>query len=220
MPKALLTGFDPFGGEPINPSYEAVSQLDRRTIDGVQIVAWKIPTVFRRSVDVLAHAIETVQPQVVICVGQAGGASDIRVERVALNLIDARIPDNEGNQPVDVPVVPDGPVAYWSTLPVKAIVHNLRAAGIPASVSYSAGTFVCNQLFYGLAHLLATQYPSVRGGFLHIPYLPEQAARHPGAPSMALETVVKALEIAVRTCFQQELEEPEAERRISEGREW
>lgn len=220
MPSVLLTGFDPFDGEPVNPAAEAVKRLDGRSLDGIAVVAKEIPTVFGRSIDVLEAAIHEVNPDVVICVGQAGGASDIRVERVAINLIDARIPDNEGNQPVDVPVVPDGPVAYWSTLPVKAIVHNLRAAGIPASVSYSAGTFVCNQLFYGLAHLLATQYPSVRGGFLHIPYLPEQAARHPGAPSMALETVVKALEIAVRTCFQQELEEPSAERRISEGRVW
>lgn len=199
MKKVLLTGFSPFGGEKVNPALEAVKQFQNKTLEGVQVTVLEIPTAFRKSLEILRHGIEETTPDVVICVGQAGGRSEISLERVAINVDDARIPDNEGNQPIDTPIVEDGPVAYWSTLPIKAIVQNIRKAGIPAAVSNTAGTFVCNHLFYGLAHLIATRFPSVRGGFIHIPYLPEQAVNHPGQPSMSLDTIVKGLEIAVLT---------------------
>ncbi|MDN4593713.1 pyroglutamyl-peptidase I [Polycladomyces subterraneus] len=203
MQKVLLTGFDPFGGEPVNPASEAIQRLSTKNFDNIELVTKQIPTVFHKSIEVLKQAIQEVQPNVVICVGQAGGRSDITVERVAINVDDARIPDNEGNQPIDDPIVPDGPVAYWSSLPIKAIVKNIREADIPASVSQTAGTFVCNHLFYGLSHLIATEFPSIRGGFIHIPYLPEQAIRHAGAPSMSLDHIVQALEIAVQTSVTQ-----------------
>jgi pyroglutamyl-peptidase len=204
--KVLLTGFNPFGGEPVNPASEAIQRLSAKNFDNIELVTKQIPTVFHKSIEVLKQAIQEVQPNVVICVGQAGGRSDITVGRVAINVDDARIPDNEGNQPIDVPIVPDGPVAYWSSLPVKAIVKNIREAGIPASVSQTAGTFVFNHLFYGLAHLIATEFPSIRGGFIHIPYLPEQAVRHAGAPSMSLDHIVQALEIAVHTSVTQKVD--------------
>jgi pyroglutamyl-peptidase len=199
LKKVLLTGFDPFGGEKVNPALEAVNQFQNKTLEGVQVAVLEIPTVFRKSLEILRRGIEETNPDVVICVGQAGGRSEISLERVAINVDDARIPDNEGNQPIDTPIVEGGPAAYWSTLPIKAIVQNIRKAGIPAAVSNTAGTFVCNHLFYGLAHLIATEFPYVRGGFIHIPYLPEQAVNRPGQPSMSLDTIVKGLEIAVLT---------------------
>ncbi|RAP77417.1 pyroglutamyl-peptidase I [Paenibacillus montanisoli] len=199
MNRVLLTGFDPFGGEAINPAWEAVSRFQHKACDGFMVEVRQIPTVFNTSIQTLRQAILDVKPDVVICVGQAGGRSDIAVERVAINMNDARIPDNEGNQPIDEPIAADGPAAYWSTLPVKAITAQLRSAGIPASVSHTAGTFVCNHLFYGLQHLIATEFPSVKGGFIHIPYLPSQTVNKPNVPSMNLETMVQALDIAVTT---------------------
>ncbi|WP_232698754.1 pyroglutamyl-peptidase I [Brevibacillus daliensis] len=198
MKKILLTGFDPFDGEAINPAWEAVKDFEDRTYENIQVFVKQIPTVFYRSLDVLREAIEEVQPDIVICVGQAGGRPDFTVERVAINIDDARIADNEGNQPVDEPIILNGPVAYWSTLPIKVIVQQVREAGIPASVSHTAGTFVCNHLFYGLQHLIATQSHNIRGGFVHIPYLPEQAARFPQQPSMSIEQVSKALDITIK----------------------
>ncbi|KEO84722.1 pyroglutamyl-peptidase I [Tumebacillus flagellatus] len=197
--KVLVTGFDPFGGEPVNPALEAVKLLRGKSFEGMEVVTAEVPTVFHKSIAVLDGLMRDVQPDVVICVGQAGGRADITVERVAINVDDARIPDNDGNQPVDEPIVADGPAAYWSSLPIKAMVQAIRAAGIPASVSQTAGTFVCNHLFYGLMNLIATKYPRVRGGFIHIPFLPEQTVRHAGQPSMSAMDIAKALEVAVRT---------------------
>ncbi|MBP3961979.1 pyroglutamyl-peptidase I [Paenibacillus lignilyticus] len=198
MNKVLLTGFDPFGGETINPAWEVVSRVHRRkTFPELQVEARQIPTVFTTSIEVLRQAILEVQPDVVICVGQAGGRSDIALERVAINLNDARIPDNEGNQPIDEPISEQGPAAYWTSLPIKSITARLRKGGIPASLSQTAGTFVCNHLFYGLQHMIATEFPGIRGGFIHIPYLPIQTAQKPQIPSMSLETMVEAIEIAV-----------------------
>jgi len=194
--RVLLTGFEPFGGESVNPSLEAVKQLHGRVIGGAEVVAEAIPTEFGRSIDVLERLIRRVRPDTVICVGQAGGRARITPERVAINWMDAPIPDNAGQQPVDAPIVPGGPVAYWSTLPVKRIVSALREAGIPAAVSYTAGTYVCNHLFYGLMHLLDTQFPGVRGGFIHVPFLPEQTVDRE-APSMSLQEIVRGLAIAV-----------------------
>lgn len=199
MTKVLVTGFDPFGGEPINPALEAVRKLQHVELDGIRLVTKEIPTVFHESIEVLKATVAEVQPDIVICVGQAGGRHDITVERVAINVDDARIQDNAGYQPIDSPIVAGGPAAYWSSLPIKAVVRAIRDGGIPASVSQTAGTFVCNHIFYGLAHLIATEYPTIRGGFIHIPFLPEQALRHGNAPSMSVDTIVEALTIAVQT---------------------
>ncbi|MFC4809417.1 pyroglutamyl-peptidase I [Paenibacillus sp. GCM10023250] len=198
MQKVLLTGFDPFGGETTNPAWEAVSRLRGKRYDGFEVEVRQVPTVFRTSLLALRQAMLEVRPDVVIGVGQAGGRSDIAVERVAINLDDARIPDNGGEQPLDQPIAEDGPAAYWSTLPVKAIAAGIREAGIPASVSLSAGSFVCNHLFYGLRHLIATEFTACRGGFLHVPYLPEQTIGRAPTPSMSLAHMVSAIEIAAK----------------------
>ena len=199
MKTVLITGFEPFGGESVNPSWEVVSGLDNAIIAGCRVVARQLPCVFGESLAVLNAAIDALSPSLVL--GQAGGRTDITVERVAINVDDARIADNQGQQPVDVPIVAEGPAAWFSTLPIKAMVMAMRNAGIPASVSQTAGTFVCNHVMYGLLHKLRDA-PAVKGGFIHIPYLPQQAAAHPGAPSMASETVRRALEIAIDTALQ------------------
>ncbi|HFQ8924328.1 TPA: pyroglutamyl-peptidase I [Citrobacter freundii] len=203
MKTVLITGFEPFGGESVNPSWEVVSGLDNVIIGGCRVVARQLPCVFGESLAVLNGAIDALSPSLVLAVGQAGGRTDITVERVAINVDDARIVDNQGQQPVDVPVVADGPAAWFSTLPIKAMVVAMRNAGIPASVSQTAGTFVCNHVMYGLLHKLRDA-PAVKGGFIHIPYLPQQAAQHPGVPSMAAETVRRALEVAIATALQVE----------------
>lgn len=197
--KVLLTGFDPFGNESVNPAIEAVKKLEGKVLEGYTVEVLEVSTAFDSCIEELKLALKAVKPDVVICVGQAGGRSQMCLERVAINVNDARIADNEGNQPIDTPVVEDGPVGYWSTLPIKAIVEALRNQGIPASVSQTAGTFVCNHIFYGLMHQIKQMDRDVRGGFIHIPFLPEQAAKHPGQPSMALETIVQGLEYAIVT---------------------
>jgi len=204
MKTVLVTAFEPFGGESINPSWEAVRALDGKTIGGARVVTRQLPVVFSDVLGVLYAAMDEVQPDLILSVGQAGGRSDITVERIGINVDDARIADNAGQQPVDEPIVAHGPAGYFSTLPIKAIVAALRTAGIPASVSQTAGTFTCNRVMYGLLHRLHTQGNRVRGGFVHIPYLPEQAAQHPGAPSMSRESVTQALEIAIRVSLETE----------------
>lgn len=203
MQKVLITGFEPFGGERLNPSWEVVKQLNDLELVGTRIVARQLPCVFGAALEALNAAIDEVQPLMVLAVGQAGGRTDITIERVAINVDDARIPDNQGQQPVDEPIVAGGPAAYFSTLPIKAMVSSMREAGIPASVSQTAGTYVCNHVMYGLLHRLSGQR-EVKGGFIHIPYLPEQAAAQPGAPSMAASTVLFALELAVSIALQVE----------------
>ena len=193
----LVTGFDPFGGEAVNPALEAIKKLDGKMVAGARVVTRELPTVRWKAIEGLKTAIREVQPALIIAIGQAGGRMDITPERVAINVDDFRIADNEGNQVVDERIATDGPAAYWSTLPIKKIVADLRAEGIPASVSNSAGTFICNHLFYGLMHELAAEGNVRRGGFIHIPYLPEQAAKLTGQPSMALETIVRGLTAAI-----------------------
>ena len=195
--KILVTGFTPFGGERINPSWEAVKRLPDR-IGEAELIKREIPTEFNASGAVLHELLEQLRPDAVLCVGQYGGANCIRVERVAVNLRDARIADNAGAQPVDEPVVPGGPDAYFATVPTRGIVDALREAGIPAQLSYSAGTFVCNNLLYCALHESARRYPALRCGFLHVPFLPEQA-KDGNAPSMSLELMVSALTIAAET---------------------
>lgn len=197
----LLTGFEPFNQESINPSWEAVRALDGWSEAGFNVVVRQLPCVFGVAKLAMKNLIEELQPSVVIAVGQAGGRSDLSVERIAINVDDAPIADNNQRQLIDQPVVPGGPAAYFATLPIKAIVHALRDAGLPASVSQSAGTFVCNHVFYGLMHDSADFGTAIRAGFIHIPYLPQQAAAHPGAPSMALADMVAGLRIAVHTAL-------------------
>jgi pyroglutamyl-peptidase len=206
MTKVLVTGFEPFDGERVNPSWKAVAELGSRpAMDGVSVVTARLPCVFGRSISVLREAIVTHDPDLVVCVGQAGGRHAVSLERVALNLDDARIPDNDGAQPIDLPVVPGAPTAYLSRLPVKACVARLRAGGIPAEVSHTAGTFVCNHVFYALMHLIAGERPSMRGGFVHLPYAPEQvAAGQFGKPSMSVAVAATALDLVTRACLDNE----------------
>lgn len=200
LPRVLLTGFDPFGGETLNPSWEAVRRLDGDILRGHRLVARQLPTCFGRSLRVLRAALAATEPSLVVCVGQAGGRSRLSLERVAINVDDARIADNAGKQPVDKPIVRGGPAAYFTTLPIKAQLRALQAADIPAEISQTAGTFVCNHVFYGLMHALHDT-PQVRGGFVHIPFLPEQAVAHPGAPSLSLDTVIAGLRILIDTAL-------------------
>lgn len=196
----LLTGFQPFGGEQVNPSWLAVSALHGARIAGHRVVARELPVAFGTSLKVLRAALKETQPSLAICVGQAGGRSQLSLERVAINVDDARIPDNAGQQPVDVPVIAEGPAAYFSTLPIKAMREALRSAGFPVEVSQTAGTYVCNHVFYGLMHALRRQR-AVRAGFIHIPYSPAQASMHAGTPSVAVETVTEALRLAVQVAL-------------------
>ncbi len=194
--KILITAFEPFDGEEVNPALEALSLLPD-VIAGAQIVKLTVPTVFHKALDVLNAALERERPDVTIGVGQAGGYTGLALERVAINVDDARIEDNAGNLPVDAPIVPDGPAAYFSTLPIKAIVAAVREGGLPASVSNSAGTFVCNHLMYGLLHAADHHYPTMRAGFIHVPYLPAQVVEKRNQPSMSLGDIVRGLTLAV-----------------------
>ena len=193
--KILVTGFDPFGGEKINPALEAIKQLPDKVGD-ISIVKCEIPTVFGKSKNVLLSVVEKERPDAVLCIGQAGGRPNITVERVAINCDDADIKDNEGNQPVDSKIAADGPAAYFATLPFKAMVQDMLAAGIPAAVSNSAGTFVCNHIMYGILHYAAQSRPHMKAGFVHIPYLPQQTN---DKPSMSLDCILKGLECMIKT---------------------
>ena len=193
--KILLTAFDPFGGASINPALEAVKLVADR-LPGVEIVKIEVPTVFGLSIRTVTEAMDRVKPDAVLCIGQAGGRPDLTPERVAINMNDARVPDNRGNQLLDVPVVVGGPAAYFSTLPVKAMVAAIREAGLPASLSNTAGTFVCNHLMYGVLHHAATHDPQVRAGFMHVPFIPSQVTDRP-APSMAVTDIARGIESAI-----------------------
>ena len=198
--KLLLTAFEPFGGESMNPALEAMRRLPDR-VGEIEIVKVTVPVTFTGCFAPVAEAIRTYAPDAVLCLGQAGGRSAMTPERVAVNLDDARMPDNAGDMPVDRPVAPEGPAAYFATLPVKAMAEAIRAAGVEAAVSYTAGTFVCNHLLYSLLHLLARERPGVRAGFMHVAYAPEQVRDKPGTPSMALEDMVRGLTAAVGAIF-------------------
>jgi pyroglutamyl-peptidase len=201
--RILLTGFEAFDRDPVNPSWEVAGALDGWTCEGATVQAVQLPCVFGLALARLDDALARWRPSLVVCLGLARGRVELTPERVAINMDDARIADNAGAQPIDVAVVPGGPAAYFSTLPIKAMVHALRAAGIPASVSNSAGTFVCNHVFYALMHRLATrpELAGVRGGFVHVPSLPEQAARLPDTPSMGLATQVEGMRALLRTAL-------------------
>jgi pyroglutamyl-peptidase len=192
----LLTGFDPFGGDAINPSWEVARSLQGQVIAGATVHARCLPTTFGGAPAALDKALAVFRPDLVIALGLASGRAEISIERVAVNLIDARIADNAGVRPQDVPVRADAPAAYFSTLPVKAIRNGLRAGGHPAGLSLSAGAFVCNQVFFELQHRLAGR--GLRSGFIHVPALPEQAARaQPTVPSMGLAAQIDAIRLAI-----------------------
>jgi pyroglutamyl-peptidase len=194
--KVLVTGFDPFGDEPVNPAFEAVKLLPR-TIAGADVDILEIPTVFHKSIEAIVKRAEETGADRILMVGQAGGRFEITVERVGINVDDARIPDNEGNRPIDVPIDPDGPAAHFATLPVKAMTERIRSRGIPAKVSNTAGTFVCNHVLYGVLNAAAKKGLPVKAGFIHVPYLPEQAAKKDSVPSMSAATIAAALEAAL-----------------------
>ena len=199
--RILVTGFEPFGGQSRNPSWEVARALHGLQLQGAQVVAVQLPCVFAQALPALQQALMQHTPDIVLALGQAEGRCDLSVERIAINVMDARIPDNAGAQPIDVPVIAGGPASYFSTLPIKSLVAGLRASGFPASVSQTAGTFVCNQVFYALQHTLAGQ--GVHSGFVHLPLLPEQAAHWPGPslPSwpvgLQLAAVKQALDLLV-----------------------
>ncbi len=209
MKTVLVVGFEPFGGERRNPAQEIAAALHGRVIAKRLLVGAVLPCTFGESRAELKRHLRRHRPEIVVAVGQAGGRPDITPERIAINVDDARIPDNRGAQPVDRPIVRHGPAAYWSTLPIKAIVAALRARGVPVSVSQSAGTFVCNHVFYGLMHALRRR-PGVRGGFIHVPFLPGQVKRN--EPSLPLETMVEAIALAVEVSLR-----TRRDRRLGDG---
>ena len=192
----LVTGFDPFNGEGLNPSWEICERLPAE-IAGARVETCRVPCEFGKSIKVVADAIERHRPSLVICLGQAGGRVQMSVERVAINVVDARIADNAGAQPIDRPIEPKGPPAYFATVPIKAMAQAMRAAGVPAQVSNTAGTYVCNHLMYGVLHHLATRGHAARAGFIHVPFAEEQVLDKPAAASMSLATMVKGVEAAI-----------------------
>lgn len=207
----LLTGFEPFNGAAINPAWEAVRLLEGWTGEGFRVEVRQLPCVFGAAIEELAAMVDALYPDVVIAVGQAGGRAEISVERVAINVDDASILDNAGRQPIDRPIVDGGPAAYFATLPIKAMVAAMREQGLAAGVSQTAGTFVCNHVFYGLMHHVAERGGEVKAGFIHVPYLPEQVEDWPDPPpSMALDDIVAGIRIAVETAVRVEHDEVHA----------
>lgn len=195
--KIMLTAFDPFGGDKINPALEAVKVV-RSDLFDAEIIKVEIPTVFGKSIQTALAAMEAHRPDVVFCIGQAGGRYDMTPERVAINVDDGRIPDNEGNQPVDSVIFEDGETAYFSMLPIKAMVQVMKEAGIPASVSNTAGTYVCNHIMYGVLYHIHKRFPGMRGGFMHVPFTTEQVLTRPNTPSLSSEQIARGIEVAIQ----------------------
>ncbi len=211
--RILITGFDRFGGEKINPAWEAVNALPEK-IDDVEIIKVQLPTVFKTSTLKLFESINQLKPDALICVGQAGGRYNFNVERVAINIDDGRIPDNEGYQPIDETIFADGENAYFSNLPIKAMVEEVKKAGIPASVSNTAGTYVCNHIMYSLLYYIQKNQLPVRGGFIHVPYIAQQVIGKKNVPFMELTTITKGLEAAIRA-----IKNYEVDLKVSGGKE-
>ena len=199
--KVLVTGFDPFGGESINPAWEAVKVI-KDEIAGAEIVKMQIPTVVGKSIAKIHDKMAEINPDIVIAVGQAGGRFGVTPERVAINVTDARIPDNEGNQPIDEPIFADGDAAYFSNLPVKAMVQEIKNAGYPSVLSNTAGTYICNHVMYGILYYIQKEFPNVRGGFIHVPYAASQVVNKPGTASMAIADITAALEAAIKAAVE------------------
>jgi len=198
--KILLTGFEPFGGEKMNPAYEAIRLLPDM-IENCRIIKKEIPVVFDEASEIIYQMICQEKPDIVICVGQAGGRDHISVEFVGINFRDARMPDNQGYQPINETIKKDGDTAYFTKLPVKAMVSEMKKAKIPAEVSYSAGTYVCNDVFYQLLYHIDKHFPQIRGGFIHVPFADEQAKNHPGKPFLPLSMISQGLEAGIRAAI-------------------
>ena len=199
LPRLLLTGFEPFGGDDINPSWLVAQALHGEVIAGARVHALRLPCVFGQAITELQQALKTHRPRVVLALGLAADRDALTPERVAINVDDARIADNAGAQPLDLPVVAGAPAAYFSSLPIKAIVDQLSRAGIPAAVSQTAGTFVCNHLFFGLMHALRRRR-GVRGGFMHLPLLPAQA-QPLGRAGVDLDRQCQGVRLALQACL-------------------
>ena len=190
--KLLVTGFDPFGNDIVNPAWEAVKLLPNK-VGAIDVVTAQIPTVFHESIACLLELAKKEKPDVILCVGQAGGRFDLTIERVGINIDDARIPDNKKNQPVDMPIYEDGENAYFVKLPIKNMMQKTRDAEIPCSISNTAGTFVCNHVLYALLYHIEKSNIAKVGGFVHVPYIPAQVTLKPGQPSMSTQTIIDGL---------------------------
>ncbi|KYH13715.1 pyroglutamyl-peptidase I [Staphylococcus kloosii] len=195
--KILIAAFDPFGGEKVNPALEAIKQLPEQIGEHL-ITKLEIPTVFHESKDVLAEALSQDRYEAVLTIGQAGGRFELTPERVGINIDDARIADNKGNQPIDALIQPQGAPAYFSNMPVKAMTEAIQNAGVPARLSNTAGTFVCNHILYQMGYLQATSYPELLFGFIHVPFIPAQVATKQNVPSMSLDIIVQGLTAAIK----------------------
>jgi pyroglutamyl-peptidase len=196
--KLLLTAFEPFAGERINPSLEAARQMSRVEFSGSLINVAELPVDRHQAVTTALELMHADRPDIIIMLGEAGGRFRINPERIAINVDDFRIPDNAGNQPKDEPIVDGGPAAYFSTLPIRAIVERVVSAGIPAAISNTAGTYLCNRLFYSVMHAISTEGLPAIAGFIHLPYLHEQAMdKSPDVPSLSRESIVEAVRLAI-----------------------
>lgn len=212
--KILLTAFDPFGGEKINPALEAVKLVKAEDLTA-ELIKLEVPTVFHKSIKTVQEAMRKHKPDAVLCVGQAGGRFQLTPERVAINLDDARIPDNEGQQPVDEPIFADGADAYFASLPIKAMVESIKAENLPAAVSNTAGTFVCNHLMYGVLYTIAKEFPQCRGGFIHVPFIPAQVVDKANTPCLSLNDIARGLTASLQVIIAHEHDV-----KISGGREF
>ena len=200
MKNILITGFEPFGGEKINPSYEALKLLPEM-IDNAKIHILRLPVIFGKNGALLQQSIDELDPDIIICVGQAGGRSGLTFEKIAINCQNASVPDNDGNQPHDEPVIEQGPAAYFATLPLSQMIAACKKAGFKAEFSYHAGTYVCNDTMYRLLHLLASGASKARGGFIHVPFVPEQV-HDKKTSSQSLEETAKCLECAIKAAIE------------------
>ncbi|MEI5995333.1 pyroglutamyl-peptidase I [Candidatus Enterococcus mansonii] len=201
----LVTGFDPFDGATVNPAYEAVKRLPDE-IAGAKVIKLEVPTVFKESSSRLKAALKLHKPDIVICVGQAGGRSAISLEQVAINLAEARIPDNQGNQPSGERLEEDGDTAYFTTLPIKAMMKNVQDHGLPATISYTAGTFVCNEIMYRLLYMIDKEDLNIKGGFIHVPFEPSQVIERPTISSMPILTIANSLLYAIEAAVTTEID--------------
>ncbi len=195
--KILVTGFDPFGGESINPAWEAVKKLPKK-IGKTEVHILQIPTVFKKSIDLIVETSKVISPDIILCIGQAGGRFEVSVERVGINIDDARIADNEGNQPIDTSIYSDGENSYFSNLPIKAMVEEMKKIGTPSIISNTAGTFVCNHVLYGVLYNICKYKIAEKGGFIHVPYIPEQVIGKKNTPYMDTERITNSIVAAIK----------------------
>lgn len=203
MKKLLLTAFEPFDGETTNPSLEAARRVKDKNFDGASIQIAELPVDRYRAIAAALETIRTSRPDVVIMLGEAGGRFRITPERFAVNIDDFRIPDNAGNQPWDEPIVEGAPAAYFSTLPIRAITERLINSHIPAAISNTAGTYLCNRLFFSVMHAIATEALMAKAGFIHLPYLHEQAIpKKVDRPSLSLESIVEGVRLAIEAALE------------------